>query len=52
MTTKHLSESDKIILSDYQGSPIAIILIMLSIMVCAICAGSWLFFHFLKLVMK
>jgi hypothetical protein len=52
MTTKHLSESDKIILSDYQGSPIAIILVVLLAILFGIYAGTWLFFHLLKLIMS
>lgn len=52
MTTKHLSESDKIILSDYQGSPIAIIVLVLAFCAAVIFAGTWIFFQLLKIIFK
>jgi hypothetical protein len=41
----NLTDSDKIILSDYQGSPIAIIVLVLAFCAAVIFAGLWIFFN-------
>jgi hypothetical protein len=49
---KPLTEADKIILKDYHGNPIAIIIVILLGLACLIIAGAYAFYLILNLFIK